>query len=219
MIRRHASHSRSRRAAQRAYSAHMAHMNYYNGMNAGGNPNNIWTCTYAPPSYDHIYESSHPINPPPDYDAATMANNLKFHYLKAEDQVVVIYPTQADGQIAQALQQQQQTAPPQQQGTRETGEHPAQGEFTLQPLYITSVVNPSPAEVSEREHVAVLEQIALEEANGQLNLAFKPENPQPPSDHMPLNEPTGASSANESTNTVKIESTPTVTNTSLLKAS
>ncbi len=57
----------------------MRHTNhgYIPSREVGNVPNNeIWTTTgaYPPPNYDHIDESSSPINPPPSYNAALLLN-------------------------------------------------------------------------------------------------------------------------------------------------
>ena len=64
------------RRQHRLSAQNSRHSNGLMSQNAGEvNANGVWTTTqYAPPAYENIYNSSLPINPPPDYESAKKKN-------------------------------------------------------------------------------------------------------------------------------------------------
>jgi hypothetical protein len=64
----------------------------------------IWTASYPPPAYDNIYETSMPINPPPDYDFTIKNNGKLKNPSKLENNSQISHQTLAHQQQQQQPQ-------------------------------------------------------------------------------------------------------------------
>jgi hypothetical protein len=87
----------------------------------------IWTASYPPPAYDNIYETSMPINPPPDYDF-TIKNNAK---LKSPNKL------ESNSQISN----QAQTHQHQQQQPSSQANHNSEITTIINPLFNPNLTN------------------------------------------------------------------------------